>query len=288
MGRASTSLQNHLITLKLGAAWASYEGAKETLERFKSLGINYLYMGNYSCEPGVHLGFTEILRAADDMGMLIGFTQPHFSSYDWKAPDADKNNGYARHAEWYVRVAQNHPSVVCYATSHNATGYVEQGNPDRIDGIPNPLENSGGNALLALRAEAIIKRFDTEPGYLPPLLRQPGLDAYDELLCQLRAESGALGLVRALGDKRRETAFPVRIWLPLLVGLDDVSRLVQGQPRMGRRECALGSSAMQNGMHNLLVIRPTRWVSVKRQICGGRRNALRPARYGITGNTLQR
>ena len=52
-------LNNALI----GAAWASYEGAKETFERFKSLGFNFLYMGNYNCEPGVHLGFTEILRA---------------------------------------------------------------------------------------------------------------------------------------------------------------------------------------------------------------------------------
>ena len=69
-------------------------------------------MGNYSCEPGVHLGFAEILRAADDAGMLIGLTQPHFSSYDWKARDADKNNGYALHAEWYVRVARE-PSLRC-------------------------------------------------------------------------------------------------------------------------------------------------------------------------------
>ena len=30
-------------------------------------------------------------------------TQPHFSHYDWQKPDADQNNGYARHAEFYVR-----------------------------------------------------------------------------------------------------------------------------------------------------------------------------------------
>ncbi len=151
-----------LNNAQIGAAWASYQGAKETFVRFKGLGINFLYMGNYSCEPGVHLGFAEILRAADDAGMLISFTQPHFSNYDWKAPDADKTNGYAIHAEWYVRAAQNHPSVVCYAMSHNATGYVEEANPDMIDGIQQPVGyTAGGNAALALRAEAIVKRFDT-------------------------------------------------------------------------------------------------------------------------------
>ena len=30
----------------------------------------------------------EILRAADDTGMLVSFSQPHFSHYDWQAPDS--------------------------------------------------------------------------------------------------------------------------------------------------------------------------------------------------------
>ena len=37
--------------------------------------------------------------------MLVALSQPHFSHYDWKAPDADANNGYARHTEFYARVA---------------------------------------------------------------------------------------------------------------------------------------------------------------------------------------
>ncbi len=151
-----------LDSAQVGAAWASYDGARETLERYKSMGMYFLYTHNYSCEPGVHLSFTEILRAADDVGMLISLAQPHFSNYDWKAPGADDHNGYAVHAEWYVRVAQNHPSVVCYAMSHNATGYVEEANPDMIDGIQDPREDWGRrNSILALRAEAIVKRFDT-------------------------------------------------------------------------------------------------------------------------------
>ena len=47
-------------------------------------------------------------------------------------------NGYARHAEFYVRVAENHPAVVAYSMSHNACGYGEDMNPDKIDGLHDP------------------------------------------------------------------------------------------------------------------------------------------------------
>jgi beta-galactosidase len=107
------------------------------------------------------LSFAEILRAADDAGILVALSQPHFGQYDWKAPDADKANGYAPHAEYYVRVAGSHPSVVMYSMSHNATGYGEDMDPDKIDGIADPRQSWGlNNAKLALRAEAIVKRMD--------------------------------------------------------------------------------------------------------------------------------
>ena len=88
---------------------ATYDAAKETFLRLKSFGVNFVYTHNYGCEPGAHLSFAEILRAADDTGMLVSFSQPHFPQYDWDAPDADRNNGYARHAEYYVRVAREPP-----------------------------------------------------------------------------------------------------------------------------------------------------------------------------------
>ncbi len=147
---------------QVGAAWASYEGARETMARMKSFGINFVYTHNYGCEPGAHLSFAEILRAADDAGMLVALSQPHFSHYEWTDPDADRTNGYARHAEYYVRAAQNRPSVVAYAMSHNATGYVEDMNPDMIDGIAGDRDSwAQKNLRLALRAETIVKRFDT-------------------------------------------------------------------------------------------------------------------------------
>ncbi|HEY2148515.1 MAG TPA: glycoside hydrolase family 2 TIM barrel-domain containing protein, partial [Pirellulales bacterium] len=150
-----------LDNAQVGAGWATYSAARESLERLKSFGINFVYTHNYGCEPGSHLSFAEILRAADDVGMLVALSQPHFSHYDWKKADADETNGFARHAEFYVHAARNHPSVVAYAMSHNATGYDEDMNPDMIDGLHDPRDQwSANNARLALRAESIVKRLD--------------------------------------------------------------------------------------------------------------------------------
>ncbi|MBC8874009.1 MAG: hypothetical protein H8E44_31610 [Planctomycetes bacterium] len=146
---------------QIGAAWATYDGARESLERLQSFGINSVYTHNYGCEPGSHLSFAEILQAADDVGMLVSLSQPHFSQYEWEAEDADRTNGYARHAEFYVRVAQNHPGVVMYSMNHNATGYSEDMNPDLIDGIHDArTEWSLRNVRRAVRAEAIVKALD--------------------------------------------------------------------------------------------------------------------------------
>ncbi len=150
-----------LDNAQVGAAAATYFAARESLERLRSFGINFVYTHNYDCQPGAHLSFTEILQAADDLGMLVALTQPHFSHYGWSAPDAERTNGYARHAEFYARVAGNHPSVVMYATSHNATGYNEDMNPRLLDGRSAPRDNwAANNAKRALRAEAIIRSCD--------------------------------------------------------------------------------------------------------------------------------
>jgi hypothetical protein len=147
---------------QIGARTATYEAARETMKRLQGFGINFVYTHNYGCEPGSHVSFAEVLRAADDVGMLVAFSQPHFGHYDWKAADTDRTNGYARHAAFYVRVAQNHPSVVAYSMSHNATGYDEDMNPDLIDGIKDPRNDtwSRNNAKLARRAEAIVSALD--------------------------------------------------------------------------------------------------------------------------------
>ncbi len=150
-----------LDNAQISAALANYGAARESMERLKSFGINFVYTHNYGCEPGSHLSFAKVLKAADDVGMLVALSQPHFAHYDWEAPDADETNGYARHAEFYVRVAQNHPSVVFYSMSHNATGYSEDMNPDMIDGIQNPRDTWAlRNSKRATRAEAIVSGLD--------------------------------------------------------------------------------------------------------------------------------
>ena len=150
-----------LDNAQVGAAASTYAAARESLLRLKSFGINFVYTHNYGCEPGSHVSFAEILRAADDTGMLVALSQPHFSAYDWKTPDADRTNGYALHAAFYAGVAGNHPSVVCYSMSHNATGYNEDTNPQMMDGAKNPRDQwADRNAGLALRCETIVKRLD--------------------------------------------------------------------------------------------------------------------------------
>lgn len=150
-----------LDNAQVGASMATYAAARESFERLKNIGINYVYTHNYGCEPGAHLSFTEILRAADDVGMLVGLTQPHFSHFDWKSPDADTTNGYARIAKAYTEMAGNHPSVVFYVMSHNATGYDQDMNPDMLDGIQDSRDQWAlRNVKLAMRAEAIVKNLD--------------------------------------------------------------------------------------------------------------------------------
>ena len=150
-----------LDNAQISAGLSTYDAARESLLRLQSFGINFVYTHNYGCEPGSHIGFAEVLRAADDVGMLVALSQPHFGHYEWTAEDAEQTNGYAAHAEFYVRVAQNHPSVVAYAMSHNATGYAEDMNPDMIDGKDVSRDQwSSRNVQRALVAEGIVNRLD--------------------------------------------------------------------------------------------------------------------------------
>ena len=146
---------------QIGASLSTYEAAKESFRRMMSFGINFVYAHNYGCEPGTHLSFEEIIKAADDIGMLIALSQPHLGQYNWSAPDADQKNGYAHHAKFYTQIAHNHPSVVFYSMNHNACGYTDDMNPDMIDGLGRP-ENawSANNAKKAMRTEAIVARLD--------------------------------------------------------------------------------------------------------------------------------
>ncbi len=260
-----------LDNAQVGAALANYEAARESLERLKSFGINFVYTHNYGCEPGSHLSFAEILRAADDVGMLVSFSQPHFSHYDWQAPDADQNNGYARHAEFYVRAAQNHPSVVMYSMSHNATGYNEDMNPDMIDGIQDARDTVG----LEERQARVAGRGDRQaPGPMPHRLSsrlgQPRLDARDQLLPELRPDPGTVRLVRALGDRRASSRSSCANTARRSPG---TGRCTAGGTRANgssaARSCR-GSSAWPSGTRSSSGTGPSRSARWRKRICAGR------------------
>ena len=100
-----------LDNAQVGAALATYEAARESLQRLKSFGINFVYTHNYGCEPGSHLSFAEILRAADDVGharrLLAAALRPLRLA---GARRRRRPTATPRHAEFYVRVAAE-PSV---------------------------------------------------------------------------------------------------------------------------------------------------------------------------------
>ncbi len=165
------------------AALASYEGVSKTLSRLKWMGFNAVYTHNYRSRPGSHLGFSGVLRAADEAGMLLVFFLPHEGDYDWggweEKRDAQTDdavaigmaeaNGYARDVEWYIRRAQNHPSAVMYARNANYMGTRLDNNPDLPAGLIEPalLQYSmqRGQAQWR-RRKGVIGRLDgTRPCY---------------------------------------------------------------------------------------------------------------------------
>ena len=129
-----------LDNAQIGAAWPPTTAARESLERLKSFGINFVYTHNYDCEPGSHLelrGNPARRRRRGDARRAVAAA---FQPLRLEGARRRRNNGYARHAAFYARVAQNHPSVVIYSMSHNATGYDEDMNPDMIDGMHDPRD----------------------------------------------------------------------------------------------------------------------------------------------------
>jgi len=143
------------------AARTTYEGACKTFSRMKWLGFNTVYGHNYGCAPGSHISYAEVLRAADDTGMLFCFPLPHMNHYDWKERN-EKTNGYERHLEWYVRRAQNHPSVIMYAQNHNLLFVRDIHNPERLPQVldDDPLVARRRTADIYAR-ERILRQFDT-------------------------------------------------------------------------------------------------------------------------------
>ena len=256
----------------------------------KSFGINFVYTHNYGCEPGSHLSFAEILRAADDVGMLVSLSQPHFGHYDWKARGRrPRRNGYARHAAFYARVAGRIiPSVVMYSMSHNATGYSEDMNPDLIDGIHDRARASGpsGTSERALRAEAIVERLDPSRivyhhssgnlGSMHTSNFYPNFVPIQEMSDWF--EHWADGGSQAASSPA-STARPSRWDWTMYRGW------YKGQRELRQRRRCPGSSASRSGTRSSSATRPSGSARRRRRTCAGRPSSSAPASSGIAGTT---
>ena len=79
-------------------------------------------------------------EAADETGVLTAFTLPHIKDFAYGLDDPKQQARYKARAEWLIRRAQNHPSIVFYTMNHNSTGYYGDQNPLKIDGKYDPAE----------------------------------------------------------------------------------------------------------------------------------------------------
>lgn len=145
---------------------AAYTNAALRYAAAKALGFNAMIAGNYHFAAGASPGVEGLLTAADDAGFLYCFTLPHFKDFDRLDSEAGQRV-YRETTRRVMRLARRHPSVVLWATSHNAAGYLGAGHPQRIDGLYElPVDVNGANRRNAHICRRIIGELDpTRPCY---------------------------------------------------------------------------------------------------------------------------
>ena len=132
---------------------AAYTNAVLTFRAAQARGFNAMIGGNYSVSAGATPGVEDMLTAADDCGFLYCFSLPHFKDFEGLEAEAGQRI-YRETTRKVMRLARRHPSVVLWATSHNAAGYLGAGHPQRIDG----LYELPATANVTNRAQARICR----------------------------------------------------------------------------------------------------------------------------------
>ena len=151
---------------------ASLGGARNTCQRMREYGFNFLITANYNFSFGT-VGYLDgLYNAADETGILASFSLPHCKDFNWKLNEPEQQERYRRLTEWLIRRVQNHPSIVVYAMNHNATGYYGDQNPLKIDGKydPDQIDTKGTwssrNRAQARIAAEIARNIDpTRPVY---------------------------------------------------------------------------------------------------------------------------
>jgi len=157
----------HLRALTLSSATSadtgSLEGARNTFRRMKAYGFNFCIMNNYHFRAGAVNYFMDMIRAADEEGMLMSFSLPHMSDFRYSLQNPQMAASYRAVAGWCVRQVRHHPAVVMYAMNHNSTGYRGDQNPALLDGMHGPDTYNRRQALIA---QGIAESLDpTRPVY---------------------------------------------------------------------------------------------------------------------------
>ncbi|MDZ4199916.1 MAG: beta galactosidase jelly roll domain-containing protein [Kiritimatiellia bacterium] len=152
----------HNVTANTLADEACAEGARRSIARMQEYGFNFIIFGNYNFVPG-EVGYMDaLLDACDETGMLVSVSLPHAKDFDWKLHDPDVAARFRELTEWIIRRVQNHPSVIFYGMTHNATGYRGDQNPLKIDGlydpdlVARPLDADGNPQRSQTRAQAML------------------------------------------------------------------------------------------------------------------------------------
>ena len=199
-------------------------------------------------------------------------------------PTPTPTNGYERHAEFYVRRAGNHPSVVFYSMSHNATGYSEDMNPDMIDGVHDPRETwAQNNAKLALRAEAIVRRLDPSRIVYHHASGNLGSMHTTNFYPNFVPDPGALRLVRALGHPGCQAGVHLRVRRAVHLGLGHVPRAGTRGSGPSAMPGSRGSFASPSGTRSSSATGPTGSARWRRPTCVGRPSSFAPGTSGIGG-----
>ncbi|MBI2300464.1 MAG: hypothetical protein HYU66_16235, partial [Armatimonadetes bacterium] len=149
-------------------AQASYAAVRRILGKTRSMGFNFIILANYGLEPGETCAFTDLLRAADELGFALSFSGPH--AFQYAGSGTTLNADWQAAARYAVEVVGNHPSVLAYALNHNTLGYHGDQNPDKIDGlndvVPSPADKGwpaqgwDERRARAAASEAFIRALD--------------------------------------------------------------------------------------------------------------------------------
>ena len=249
----------------------------------KGLGINFVYTHNYGCEPGTHLGFAEMLQAADDMGMLVRSLAAAFRPVRLAGARCRGENGYAR-ARGVLRPRGRKPSVggdVLHEPQRHRLRRGQQPGHDRRHPGPAarlvrnsakwpcvPRRSSNGSipaasSTITPRATWARSTRSTSTPTSPP---------------SRKWTTGS-----ALGDHRRKAVVHLRVRRAVHLGLGDVPRLVPRPSRVRQRRRFPGSTAWPNGTPSSTAIGPSRSARSRRRTCAGRPAVPRAEAAGIAG-----